>query len=499
MTDTATSPASTHVVGGRYELYLDEVLGSGGLAVVYGGRDLRARRPVAIKALREEFQADPDSRRRFRQEARMMAFTSHPGLVTIYDLIEQPAGSWIVMELVPGRNLKQIVEQGGPLSLAEAVRILDKVADALDHMHQRQIIHLDLKPQNIILAEDATPRLIDFGLAQSVGPRQETIGGNAFGTAAYLSPEQGRGGAVDQRTDVYSLGCVAYELFTGRAPFEAPEGPDQKRELIAQHLESAPIPPSKVRPGLPRWVDDVVLRAIAKSPGQRYQSVRDFADAALDGLEQDDESPGETALLPEQERAHRFRLQRRPRPPVEPDSTGFGADEDDSGPPLLRRAWVRGGRLARRARPMRSTFWRIALCFAIGNLILGSVLLAREGPEALVERFLAVAPATSTSVAVDGLNLREGPGSGYAILTVLPFGTEVDVTGLSESNDEGRWWPVELEIDGEPVEGWVWDGGLQPNAWTGRLSFMQDVVERGQSVRGGIADGFDTATSWWPF
>jgi hypothetical protein len=124
--------------------------------------------------------------------------------------------------------------------------------------------------------------------------------------------------------------------------------------------------------------------------------------------------------------------------------------------------------------------------------------MVRDGPEALVERFLSVAPGTDTAVAVESLNLRDGPGSGFEVIALLPQGTRVDVTGLSESNDEGRWWPVELDIDGSRREGWVWEGGLQPSAWTGRLSFMQDVVDRAQGIGDGIANGIDTIQGWWP-
>jgi serine/threonine-protein kinase len=508
MTETETrSPTSnTIVIGGRYEVYQDQQLGAGGLARVYRGRDLRSRRTVAIKTLREEFRADPESRRRFRQEARMMAFATHPGLVTIYDLLEQPDESWIVMEMVPGRNLKQIVEQDGPLPPPEVVRILEQVADALDHLHHRRIVHLDIKPQNLILTSEGSIKLIDFGLAQSVAPRQDTIGGSTFGTAAYLSPEQGSGSAVDQRTDVYSLGCVVYELLTGRPPFEAPDGPDQKRVLITNHLESEPVPPSEIRPelGLPVWADDVVSRALEKDPAHRYATVKEFSQAARNGLEREanrDLSP--TLALPEtRPREPRIRWSRPGRAAAARDEEiddEFDEEHFDSGPSAGRRAWMLGGRAARRTRPLHKTMWRLVMIFAIGNLLLGTVLLVRGGPESLVQRFLAVVPGTTTEVAVDSLNLRSGPGAEHDVLTVLSFGDSVEVTGLSETDVQGRWWPVTTEQDGVAYEGWVWAEGLQPNEWTGRMSFMQGVVERVQGVRDGIGNGFDTVTGWWPF
>ncbi len=506
MTDTETAPSASKkvVVGGRYEVFLDQPLGSGGLARVYRGGDLRARREVAVKTLRVEFQADPESRRRFRQEARMMAFASHPGLATIYDLLEQPHDSWIVMELVPGLNLKQVVEREGPIPPPTVVRILEQVAAALEHLHERAIVHLDIKPQNLIRNADGSIKIIDFGLAQSMAPRQDTVGGSAFGTAAYLSPEQGSGEAVDQRTDIYSLGCVVYELLTGRPPFDVPEGPDQKRMLIEQHLESEPTPPSLMRPDLmlPAWVDDVVGRALEKDPRDRYASAQDFARAARDGLEQDaNPDANETLALPKRTSPEpRIRWNRPARKSPVADSPDRVFEEPDPvGPSMARRLWGGGGRAARRTRPIRGTIWRLAMIFAIGNLILGSVLLAREGPESLVQRFLSVVPGATTQVSVDSLNVRSGPGAGNPVIAVLSFDDEVEVTGLSESDEQGRWWPVNVEQAGTNYEGWVWAGGLQPNEWTGRMSFMQGIVERGQDVRDGIGDWVDTVQELWPF
>jgi len=496
---TAASHSKTVVIGGHYDVYLDRPLGSGGLAMVYLGHDLRARREVAIKTLRGEFQTDPESRRRFRQEARMMAFAAHPGLVTVYDLVEHADQSWIVMEVVPGKNLKQLVEQNGPLTPGEVVSILERVADALEHLHNRKIVHLDIKPQNLIVTEDGPIKLIDFGLAQSVAPRQDTVGGSAFGTAAYLSPEQASGSAVDRRTDVYALGCVVYELFTGRPPFEAPDGSDQKRQLIADHLDSDPVPPSQVRLDrrLPHWVDDVVARALEKEPQHRFATVLDFAKAARRGLEREG---GTTQALPvEYRETGAYRGRRHHRPAATQLESARDADFHVYDPSRSRRAWKLGGRAASRTRLIQGTLWRLVLIFAVGNLLLGSVLFVRQGPEALVEQFLAVAPGATTEVVVDGLNLRTGPGAEFTVLTVLSMSESVEVTGLSESNDQGRWWPVTIDQNGSRLRGWVWSEGLRPNEWTGRMSFMQGVVEQGQAIRGGIGDGVDAAAELWPF
>jgi len=502
------SNPSQSVIAGRYELNLNEPLGSGGMATVYKGRDLRARRDVAIKTLRPEYQSDPDSRRRFRQEARMMAFVSHPNLVSIYDLHEESAGSWVIMEFVPGSNLKRIVEDNGPLPLYQVLDVLEQVAEALGHLHGRKLVHLDIKPQNLIVMPDGVVKLIDFGLAQPAGPRQETIGGTAFGTVAYLAPEQASGKPVDAATDVYALGCVVYELLTGQPPFMVAAGPNHKRELIRAHLEQLPVAPSMLRPDLniPSWVDDVIGWALAKSKAERFHDAPTFSRMFRSGLEGDlvpdaqvtsqisawDES--QTRVFPAVDSSRRRVVQR----PIDEDE-----DRDESAPGIedptvVSRLYRLGGHAARRTRPIHLTLWKIVLVFALGNLLLAIVLLSRDGPNALVERFLSVAPGTTTEIAAADLNLRTGPGAEYDVIEVLPEGTKVRVTGLSELNPEGRWWPVDLERDGSTRQGWVWEEGLRPNEWTGRLSWMQGVVEQGQSIRGRVGNGLDTVTDVWP-
>jgi serine/threonine-protein kinase len=284
--DREAVAGSRLIIANRYEIDLDNPLGTGGMATVYRGQDLRARRPVAIKTLRPEYQRNPDSRRKFRQEARMMAFVSHPNLVTIYDLHDESSGSWMVMEYVAGRNLKQILEEEGPLDPETVMGILDQTRKALGHMHARNLVHLDVKSQNLIQMPDGTIKLIDFGLAQMTGTNQEMVGGTAFGTVAYLAPEQASGETVDAATDVYSLGCVIYELLIGRPPFVA-EGADQKRQLIDAHLNELPQAPSTVRPELelPGWIDDVLGWALAKRRSERFHDVDTFARMFEAGLE----------------------------------------------------------------------------------------------------------------------------------------------------------------------------------------------------------------------
>jgi hypothetical protein len=204
------------------------------------------------------------------------------------------------------------------------------------------------------------------------------------------------------------------------------------------------------------------------------------------------------------ERARRIRFRRRSaRPLAEP--AGNEREEHDDLPELredragtLERMYRRGGRLARRSRRLRRLLWRVFFVLLVGTLLLGLVLALRQGPEALVARFLSVAPGTETMVVVDQLNVRAGPTVDAALLGVAPNGSEVRVTGLSETSGEYRFWPVEVEVDGAAISGWVWEGGLQPNEWTGRLGWMQDVVEQVQDARDAVASGWERLTGWLP-
>ncbi len=372
-------------------------------------------------------------------------------------------------------------------------------------------MHLDVKPQNLIWTPEGKIKLIDFGVAQHAGAPQEMVGGSAFGTAAYLAPEQASGATVDAATDVYALGCVVYELLTGRTPFVA-DGEDHKRQLIDAHLNQRPQAPSTVRPqlDLPGWIDDVLGWALAKNPRERFSSVDTFVRMFEAGLD------GETVRNPAEE-TRRFEVReqpqrggtsifrRRQRPAVvrqdEPDEHEWDGHIRDVRPlsdSTARRWYRRGGRMARRSRFMRRRLWRLVVLFAIANLILAMVLMVRDGPGALVERFLSIAPGTSTVVATDTLNIRTGPGTVNPVITVLSEGDEVKITGLSETADEGRWWPVEFDQGGQTLEGWAWEGGLKPNAWTGRLSWMQDIVDGVTNTRDRIRDGVDRVLDFIP-
>lgn len=503
-------PGSRLTIVNRYEIDVDHPVGTGGMAIVYEGHDLKTRRRVAVKTLRPEYQRDPESRKRFRREARMMAFVSHPNLVTIYDLIDASNGSWMVMEYVDGQDLRSLLDEEGPLDPETVMEVLDAVGNGLSHMHENGLVHLDVKPQNIIRQPDGTLKLIDFGLAQQAGGPQDMIGGTAFGTVAYLAPEQASGETVTAATDVYALGCVAYELLTGRTPYVA-EGPDQKRLLIEAHLHGTPEPPSTVNPDLdlPTWIDDVLALALARDRRERFQDVDTFVHMFELGLENDHVPvpPRRTeSFAPSESPAQRTGvLRRRARPvarvvPKQDPWERYDAipEAQQISPSVARRLYRQGGKLVRRSGGVRRGLWRLTLLLLITNLMLGGVLLVKDGPEALVERFLSVAPGTTTEVAVEFLNLRTAPGAVSPLITVLGNGQEVRVTGLSESDEQGRWWPVAADVDGETYEGWVWEGGLQPNTWTGQLSWMQDVVDGANNAWDSVTSGVQRVIEFLP-
>lgn len=492
------------IIANRYEVDVEHALGRGGMAMVYPGRDLKTRRRVAVKTLRPEYQRDPESHHRFRSESRLLALvSSHPHIVSLYDFQNATNGSWMVMEYIDGPSLRDILDEEGPLDPETVMVVLDQMGKALSHIHSQGLVHLDVKPQNMLRTPDGTFKLIDFGVAQRAGAPQEKIGGSAFGTAAYLAPEQASGREVGPATDVYALGCVAYELLTGRPPFVA-AGADEKRQLIDAHLSDRPQEPSAVRPELelPRWIDDVLGWALEKHPDERFHDVETFVrmfDAGLSG-ETPVREPMRTQPIPDQVESgfRRPRFMRRPARQHPVAATGMIDDRYGDIPEVrpiqdstAHRIYRRGGLLARRSRRARRLLWRIVAIMLVANLLMGAILMVKEGPAALTERFLSVAPGTGTTVVTDSLNMRGGPGTSAPVVLVLSAGDDVKITGLSEEDEQGRWWPVEVDQGGQTYEGWVWEGGLKANAWTGRLSWMQGVADKASSAKERIGNGID--------
>ena len=277
-----TTPKGNKVVADHYEIEGSQPIGSGGMALVYRGRDLRTRREVALKTLKPEWVHDAAARARFRHEARTMAFLSHPNVARVYDLFEpnEQSQPWVVLEYVPGFSLRQEIDHNGPIDIDRLSHLLKQIAAALHHLHQRGMVHLDVKPQNILFEEPMVVKLIDFGIAQKVGSVLEASNGQAFGTVSYVSPEQASGEEVGPASDIYSLGCVVYEMVTGEPVFAFRDSTDPQI-MLAAHLTESPIPPSRRRPDLflPEWIDDIVLDALGKDPEDRYPTTLAFAEA----------------------------------------------------------------------------------------------------------------------------------------------------------------------------------------------------------------------------
>ena len=264
------------LLGGRYEL--DGVVGRGGMAEVYRARDIRLDRIVAIKTLRADLARDQIFQARFRREAQSAASLNHPSIVAVYDTGEDMATGlpvpYIVMEYVDGRTVRDLLQEGHRLLPERSLEIIDGVLRALDYSHQAGIVHRDIKPGNVMVTRNGDVKVMDFGIARAMSDAQSTMTQTAqvIGTAQYLSPEQARGERVDSRSDLYSTGCLLYELLTGRPPFTG----DSPVAIAYQHVRENPVPPSRVDPDVPPWADAIVLKAMAKSPADRYQTAADM-------------------------------------------------------------------------------------------------------------------------------------------------------------------------------------------------------------------------------
>jgi serine/threonine-protein kinase len=264
------------LLGDRYEL--EGVVGRGGMAEVYRARDLRLDRIVAIKTLRTDLARDATFQARFRREAQSAASLNNPTIVAVYDTGEDMSAGmpvpFIVMEYVDGRTVRDLLIEGHRLLPERTLEIVSGVLRALEYSHQAGIVHRDIKPGNVMVTRNGEVKVMDFGIARAMSDAQATMTQTAqvIGTAQYLSPEQARGERVDSRSDLYSTGCLMYELLTGRPPFTG----DSPVAIAYQHVRENPIPPSQLDPSLPRWADAIVLKAMAKSANERYQSAAEM-------------------------------------------------------------------------------------------------------------------------------------------------------------------------------------------------------------------------------
>jgi eukaryotic-like serine/threonine-protein kinase len=270
------APAPNRRLAGRY--VLDQLIDTGGMAVVWRARDEVLARTVAVKILRDDLGSDPEFAKRFQREAVAAARLTHPTIVSVYDTGIDGDVSFIVMEFSEGRNLRELMEERGPMEPEEAAPLVGPVLVALGYAHANGIIHRDIKPANILVADDGRVQVTDFGIAKAAFTGHDlTTTGKALGTVRYLSPEQVQGSEVDGRSDLYSVGVILYELLTGRAPFQA----ESDMAVALMRLSQDPVPPRAYRGGIPREVEGVVLRALARQSGDRFQS----AESMLGALE----------------------------------------------------------------------------------------------------------------------------------------------------------------------------------------------------------------------
>lgn len=258
------------VLGNRYEIL--EEIGSGGMATVYKAKCKLLNRYVAVKVLRDEFANDAEFIKRFQVEAQSAASLSHPNIVSIYDVGNEDGLHYIVMELIEGKTLKEIIKEKGKLPWREAVGIASQIASGLSQAHQNHIVHRDIKPHNIIITKDGVAKVTDFGIAKAVSNSTINAFGSTIGSVHYFSPEHARGGYTDEKSDIYSLGVVLYEMCTGKLPFDG----ETPVAVALKHLQETPKEPIEICKDLPKAVNDIIMKAMKKDPTERYESAADM-------------------------------------------------------------------------------------------------------------------------------------------------------------------------------------------------------------------------------
>lgn len=253
------------ILNNRYKIIKE--IGRGGMAIVYSARDTLLERRVALKMLRPEYKSDDEFIDKFRQEARAVARLSHPNVVSIYDIVVDDERIYLVMEIVEGKTLKDIIKERKKLSIAESLEIARQIAAALSVAHGNQIVHCDIKPHNIILNDEHEVKVTDFGIARAVSNSTVKVTETVVGSAHYFSPEQAKGGEIKAYSDIYSLGVVLYEMTTGELPFHG----ESPISVALKHIQQQPVEPAKINNDIPEEVNQLIMKAIAKDPADRFQ------------------------------------------------------------------------------------------------------------------------------------------------------------------------------------------------------------------------------------
>ncbi len=256
----------SRILGKRYEIV--ELIGRGGMAYVYKARDLKLNRYVAVKVLREEYTENEQFIKKFDRESQAVACLSHPNIVGVYDVGVQDSIYYIIMEYVDGITLKQYLNRKGRLDYTEATRFVMDISNALRCAHENKIIHRDIKPHNILLTRDLVPKVADFGIARAITSSTVTMTNQTMGSVHYISPEQAKGGFVDERSDLYSLGILYYELLTGKLPFDE----ENTVTIAIKHIQEEIVPPRMLEPKIPEKVNQIVIKLTQKKPDERYQN-----------------------------------------------------------------------------------------------------------------------------------------------------------------------------------------------------------------------------------
>jgi tRNA A-37 threonylcarbamoyl transferase component Bud32 len=418
------------LLAARYRL--EELVASGGMAQVWQGTDEVLRRKVAVKVLHPHLAADASFVLRFRQEAVAAARLAHPGIVSIYDTCSEDGTEAIVMELVPGRTLRQRLDEPNPIDPWQAAALAAQVAEALEAAHRAGLVHRDVKPANVLLTEDGRVKVADFGIAKAVAEADLTQPGLMVGTAKYVAPEQVEGKPVDARTDIYSLGVVLYEMLCGRPPFDG----DSEAATALARLQRDPLRPRQVRPGVPRALEEVVGRAMARAPEHRYASAADLRAALLaTGAAPSPEADlTATSLAP------------APRPPAPAAAPGPGSGPaPTTAPPPSFRQTERGW--------LVPTILLVSMAVALG---IAGILLGRSGAGDLIGGVKDAITGPPTATAID-----------LADATATAFDPPCDrsecADGQRGGDDRENQDRAALAIDGDPATAWRTEGYNNPD------------------------------------